>query len=208
MSTQKSTRFRNFACVVYPDSANTSDNWLDIVDNWHVNCLISPLHDKDINPDHNEPKKPHFHLMVCFESVKTCDQVKELFDQIGGVGLEIIQNLRNYARYLCHLDNPDKYQYDPDQVRVFGFDDYRSIIGLPSDKYKMIKEMIEFSSSNNVEYFCDLLEYARLYREDWFRSLCDNSSFVMGQYFKSRDARSRKRAYLSSLENQEECSYE
>lgn len=192
MSEKKSNRFRNFATIIYPDNLNTPSNWIEIIENWHVNAFLSPLHDKDVNPEENEPKKPHFHFMVCFDSLKSCDQVKLLFDQIGGVGFEIIQNCRNYARYLCHLDNPEKFQYSPQNVRVFGCDDYLSIIGLPSDKYRMIDEMLQFCYENGIFYFCDLLMYARENKQDWFRSLCDNSSFVMGQFFRSFNAKIKK----------------
>ena len=45
----KQQRTRNFATVVYPDSA--PDNWLSALEDTHVTSCVSPLHDQDVNPD-------------------------------------------------------------------------------------------------------------------------------------------------------------
>lgn len=52
---RKGTRTRNWATVVYPESA--PKNWREILGEMRVPCFLSPLHDKDINPD-GTPKKP------------------------------------------------------------------------------------------------------------------------------------------------------
>lgn len=175
-------RTRNFATVIYPDSA--PDNWLDIIGELKIPCFISPLHDKDINPD-GENKKPHWHIMLMFEGVKTETQVREVISTFGGVGLEIVNSLRGYARYLCHLDNPEKHQYNVDDVTMYGGADYFNVIGLASDKYKGIREMIDFVKENRILHFADLLEYSSIHRNDWFKLLCDNSAYIMKEYLYS-----------------------
>lgn len=191
MSSKKSTqtRVRNAACVVYPDSA--PKNWVELLRDLHINVFISPLHDKDTNPDGNEPKKPHFHVLLMYESVKTREQIDEVFSSIGGVGFEVVSSLRGYARYLCHLDNPEKYQYQVEDVISIGSEDYQSIIGLPSDKYKICKEMLQWCAENGVVYFSDLVEYSALHREDWFRALADNCTLFISTYFRSLHARQK-----------------
>ena len=72
-------RTRNFATVVYPESA--PENWQDILSEQFVPAFISPLHDKDINPT-GEPKKPHYHVVIMFDSTKTSEQAKEIFDKV------------------------------------------------------------------------------------------------------------------------------
>ena len=64
-----------------------------------------------------KPKKPHYHVMIMYDSVKTIEQAREVLSAIGGVGVEIVNSVRGYARYLCHLDNPEKYQYDKGFVK-------------------------------------------------------------------------------------------
>ena len=77
--------------------------------------MISPLHKDDVNP-YGEVKKPHYHVIVMFDSVKTLEQFAEFADTFGGVGKEKVNSIRGYARYLCHLDNPEKAQYNPYDV--------------------------------------------------------------------------------------------
>ena len=185
MSKEKTStpRTRNFACVVYPESA--PENWREILSNEFIPAFISPLHDNDINPT-GEIKKPHFHVIIMFDSVKTNEQAKEVFNKICGVGCEIVKSIRGYARYLCHLDNPEKAQYNTADVSCLCGADYVSVIGLVIDKYKAVAEMIDFCVFNDIYSYSQLLEYARLERFDWFRCLCDNATVVIKEYLKSR----------------------
>jgi len=177
-------RQRNFATVVYPESA--PENWQEILADQKVPAFISPLHDRDINPT-GEPKKPHYHVVVMFDSVKTIEQALELFKMIGGVQYaEQIQSIRGYARYLCHLDNPEKAQYSTEDVRCIGGADYIATIGLATDKYKAIAEMIDFCEENGIVRYSVLLQICRMEHYDWFRILCDCGTVVMKEYLKSR----------------------
>lgn len=177
------TRVRNFATVVYPESA--PDNWLEILGDEKIPTFVSPLHDKDIDPQ-NQPKKKHYHVMVMFEGKKSIDQVSEIFTSFGGVGVEIVKSVRGYARYLCHMDNPEKAQYDQSEVRCFGGADYPSTVGLAIDRYIAIKEMIAFCDEAGIVSYSDLLEYCSEERFDWFRILCDSGTVVMKEYLKSK----------------------
>lgn len=185
MATQKATdsRTRNFATVVYPESA--PDNWKEILFSHCVPAFISPLHDKDINPT-GEPKKPHYHVMLMFDGKKSIEQVTEIFSSINGVGCEIVKSVRGYARYLCHLDNPEKHQYDVAEVACLA-SDYLGTIGLAIDKYHAIGEMQDFCDRYNIISFYVLTKYARAHRPDWHRILCDCGAIFMREYLNSRD---------------------
>lgn len=176
-------RTRNFATVVYPDSA--PENWQEILSEQFVPAFISPLHDKDKNPT-GEPKKSHWHVMLMFDGVKTIDQAVEIFEKIGGVGCEVVQSQRGYARYLCHMDNPEKEPYNAENVRQLCGADYNGSIGLVTDKYKAIGEMIDYCEENGIVSYSELLMYCRMERFDWFRVLCDNGTFVIKEYLKSK----------------------
>lgn len=181
-------RTRNFATIVYPESA--PDNWLDILRDSCLNIFISPLHDSDINPD-GEIKKPHYHVLVMYDSMKSQKQFLEFAETFGGVGQEKVNSTRGYARYLCHLDNPEKHRYSENDVIVIGATDYLSIISLPTDKYENIREMIDFIKENNISVFSDLLEYCSINNENWFRCLCDNGTYVIKEYLKSATYKSK-----------------
>ena len=176
-------RTRNYATVIYPESAPS--DWQELLVQQFVPSFISPLHDKDTNPT-GEPKKPHYHVLLTFENVKTKEQAENVFRAIGGVGCEVVQSLRGYARYLCHLDNPEKFQYSPEDVISLCGADYTTTIGLVTDKYKAIGEMIDFCRENNIVSYSILLEYSRNEHFDWFRVLCDNGTVVIKEYLKSR----------------------
>lgn len=175
-------RKRNFATVVYPESA--PEDWRAILAGYFVPAFISPLHDKDLNAT-GEPKKAHYHVMLMFDGKKSEEQVKTLLESIGGVGLERVESLRGYARYLCHLDNPEKAQYNPSDVVSLNGSDYSYTIGIVADKYKAVREMIAFCKANEIVSYAELLEYASVEQDTWFRVLCDSGTVVMKEYLKS-----------------------
>lgn len=193
----KDNRYRNFATVIYTDSAPL--DFQSLISSLHIPCFLSPYHDKDFNPD-GEPKKPHYHLLLMFEGKKSISQVQDLLSNISTVPVEIVDSLRGYARYLCHLDNPEKAQYDIELVRSFTGADYNAIIGLATDKYKAVGEMIAFVDEHAISAFSDLLRYASQERYDWFRALCDNSTVVMKEYIRS-ECWKREHGFSTPLPN-------
>lgn len=175
-------RVRSWATVVYPESANS--DWFNILGEQCVPCFVSPLHDCDCNAD-GEVKKAHYHVLFTFDGKKSSLQVQEIVDLIGGVGLEAVNSTRAYARYLCHLDNPEKHQYKVEDVVQFGGADYISLIGVSADKYLAIKQMMKFCRDSGCLSYSQLLEYASEFEIGWFRILCDNGTVVMKEYLKS-----------------------
>lgn len=175
-------RYRNFATIVYPESAPA--DWQSILSSYHVPAFISPLHDKDKLPD-GTAKKPHYHVMIMYEGVKTHDQVSDMIKSIGGVGIEVIGSISGYARYLCHLDDDDKYKYDTESVRCIAGADYYHITSLASDRYKALSDMCQFCKENHITTFASFADYCRENRFDWFRLLTDNCTYYMDKYIKS-----------------------
>ena len=74
-ATTKDGRARNFATVVYPESA--PDGWQELLAEQFVPSFISPLHDQDVNPG-GEPKKEHYHVMLMFEGKKSLEQARSV----------------------------------------------------------------------------------------------------------------------------------
>lgn len=181
--TRGAGRTRNYACVVYPDSA--PENWQNTLAESKVGLFVSPLHDKDINPT-NEPKKPHYHVLAMFDSVKTKDQAAEFFSSFGGVGCEVVNSVRGYARYLTHMDNPEKAQYRLEDVKCYGGADYMHAIGTQADKAKAIREMVAWIEENDIVCFADLFTYASVQRSDWFDCLINSGAYVIKEFIKSR----------------------
>lgn len=179
---RKGKRTRNWAFLVYPESAVTG--WLDLLATMCIACFVSPLHDLDTwtaydeteNPDHKagDPKKAHFHVMLMFSSVKTYEQVMEIVEKLGGTSCIPVEDAKAYARYLCHIGQKDKAQYSKDDVRQFGGADYMEFIEGTGDKVKIIAEMEDFIEEQGIDSYHVLSKYARQNRPDWYRVLVWN----------------------------------
>lgn len=177
-----SGRTRNWATVIYQDSA--PDNWEDILREEKVQAVASPSHDQDTNPT-GEPKKAHRHIIVRFDAVKTKEQAEEVFAKIGGVGCEKVKDLRQYCRYLCHLDNPEKAQYKPGDVITFGGFDYYEIIISAADENDMLREITFFVTDHHVTNFAQFQRWNAENRPDWFRLIAKSASYYVAQLIKS-----------------------
>ena len=176
-------RNRNFATIVYPDSA--PEDWETILSLEHVPAFVSPLHDADVNND-GVIKKSHYHVLIMFSALHTYSQAQEIFEKIGGVGCESVRDARAYSRYLCHLDELDKVHYSLSEVRSFGGADYQSVINLATDKYIIVNDILNYCSDNNVYNYADLVDYCRRENAEWFRCLVDSCTYVVKEYLKSK----------------------
>lgn len=116
---EKNVKKRNWAFVVYPESA--PENWIQLLQDTGLQCAISPLHDKDVNAT-GEPKKPHWHVIVCYSGPTSYNVVKGLTDAFNAPIPQPLEQVKGYYRYLTHMDNPEKAQYDPQYIlTVNGF---------------------------------------------------------------------------------------
>ena len=195
----KDTRTRNWTIVVYPDSA--PDNWRALLDDFHLEWIESPLHDKDINAS-GEPKKAHWHILLMFGGVKTFEQVSELIEPLNCPIPNKVHNAKALVRYMAHLDNPDKAQYNIQEIVGHGGVDIAEMLRpSSSERYSCIKEMKIFIQENDITEYEDLFDYASEFRfDDWFPLLCDSSTFVIDKYIKSRRHRKQKSVDYSTGE--------
>lgn len=139
-------------------------------------ALISPEHCEDVNQVQREDgsvgyekKKPHRHVILIWEGPTTYDAAKMVVDMIGGVGCLPAITFRGAARYHCHLDNPEKAQYNPaDEIVIGGFD-YQEIISSASDDEIALSELYDFLDEHLIFSFRQFNRYCRQFRRDWFR---------------------------------------
>lgn len=185
MGKQKTTdnRSRNFASIGYTESLEP--DWMEVLNDYHIPAIISPLHDKDVHKS-GELKKPHYHVMLLFSGKKSPEQVKPLFEGLGFVGMEIIQDGPAMARYFCHLDNPEKYPYNVMDVKTLGGIDYFAFISKQSDRYAIIGEMLDFIEVNQVESFSQFLYWCSHNEPQWFRALADSCAYIIREHIKSK----------------------
>ena len=179
---RKDGRVRNWAFVLYPESA--PEDWRDILSGALVPGYVSPLHDADTNAD-GEPKKAHHHVMLLFTGKKSFEQVKEITDKLNAPRPEPCKDIRAYARYLCHLDNPEKAQYSPADVMNLGGADYMERIKSAADTDTALDEMMDWCLEQGCTSFFALSNYARKHRKDWFRVLNSQRTVFLVAWLKS-----------------------
>lgn len=175
---RKDERSRNWVIVFYPESA--PENYEEIIRDWHVKAFLSPLHQSDINAD-GEAKKPHFHLLLMFSGNKSVEQIQELSDQLSGVKVLqydcAVRDCKAVARYLIHLDNPEKFQYDRTTVKSFGGIDYLEYIETSSDVYQMMSDITDFIVDSRLFMLDMLMVYCNRYHKDWARVIMSHTIF-------------------------------
>ena len=162
---KKDERTRNWTMVVYPESA--PKNWREILDNLHVPYLVSPLHDKDLNPD-GKVKKPHWHVVLVFENMKAYHQIKELADKLNAPIPQKVESLRGMVRYLAHTDNPEKYQYNREDIENHGVDDINKYFETTASLRAMTIALTKYVITEQITSYAELIIYAMKKGDDWF----------------------------------------
>lgn len=148
---------RYWAFVVYPESA--PENWKEILQQTGLSICVSPLHDKDINPT-GEPKKAHYHIILCYSGPTTFKCVKAITDSLNQPIPIALEQVRGYFRYLTHKDNPEKYQYNEKDITTindFDIDNYNDL-SVSQIKTIMI-DIQKIIRDNDILEYCDLLDF-------------------------------------------------
>lgn len=179
----KDGRTRTWALILYPDSV--PDNWKEIIADEMVPAFVSPLHDKDVNAD-GTAKKPHWHVLLMYSGKKSRKQMEELAGKLNAPRPQPVSDKRGYARYLCHVDNPEKYQYSRDDILSFSGADYLTYLEGASDIDTAVGEMMDWLDEQGIYSFAALSRYARRNKPDWFRVLTSSRSYFLSQYCKSK----------------------
>lgn len=184
MSTsKKNLRNRNYATIVYPDSAPS--NWVEILRDMHIPALISPIHNQDVAPD-GSLKKEHFHVLIMYTSLKSRQQAQECFQLIGGVGIESVDSLPHYARYLIHLEDSDKAQYNAADVIAVSGADYAAVAHLSDDTTSVMRDIFAYISNNQLTSFAHFIDICAANNDIWFRTLIShNYCNIIINYMKS-----------------------
>ena len=180
MSNGNTERTKNYACIIYPDSA--PKNYIEILEMTHVPILISPIHDKDVQEDGTQ-KKPHYHILAMYDGQKTEKQAREIFDLVNGVGLEKVVSKKGYIRYLIHADSTTKAKYKMEDIVALSGASIELSEGI-KDKYDIISELLDYAVKNGIIGYATLLLQIKNINKDWFVVACDHS-YTISQFLKS-----------------------
>lgn len=144
-------RYRNFNILLYEDSEsyNFEDVLFDLKGSFKNYAYIKH------QPEETE-KKAHYHFILCLDNTRT---IKSIANRVGVPfnHMQPIRSLRASCRYLIHIDNDDKIQYDLTDVKVskafsrrfFGaFDDLKTEQDIIDDIYNFI-DCISYDNFHN-----------------------------------------------------------
>ena len=151
-----------------------------------ISFAVSPLHDLDISDENTGVlKKAHYHIMLCFDSMKAFSQVEAITKKLNCPIPQPVNSYKGTIRYMVHKDDANKHQYNINDIYVYGDIDIVTPFQTATSRYDAIKEMLNYVKENNITEFQDLMDYAMVEQEEWFRYLCDNSAYIVQEYIKS-----------------------
>lgn len=181
---------RHFWFVVYPSESyvktyhpdctyNGSSGWGTAPDDWTERLRetglafnVSPLHDRDVNPD-NTPKKPHWHVIVSWGNSTTYRSAKALCEMLACPQPKLLRNVTGAYRYHRHLDNPEKFQYGETSTSFNGW-----TVPLDSNEVSRIKkELKELVFVEDIQEYAELLIVCDAKGEEYFDVACNNTFY-------------------------------
>lgn len=176
-----------FDFLVYPGSA--PEDWRKTLKASHAPFVISPLHSPD-----EEQSKPHYHVIykhgnpIMYGTALSFLKPIVIDTGIAANGhVEITFHPRGYMRYLIHLDDLDKQQFDG------GRSECTIINGFPLDMTRELsKEQLREIRKRIFDYIqrFEIVEYSTLIDELWIDDdMLDyacNHTIMFNSYLTSR----------------------
>src|SRR5699024_12457516 len=97
------------------------------------------------------------YVLFMFDGVKSYNQVRSSADSVNAAIPQIVGSAKCLTRYMLHLDNPDKAQYDSSDLQAFNGADITELLKRSSaDRYSMIADMLQFIDDNQIMEFEDI----------------------------------------------------
>lgn len=176
--------FRNWTSILYPESC--VQHWREILDDLHIMYAVSPLHEFDVDPD-GELKKAHWHIVFIFDGKKSYQQMLEICHMIGAINPQNVLNLRTIMRYLVHLDNPEKHQYNITDIEYHNGLSADDCFKLSStDKHKIVMDVLHYIDENDINEYWDLLWKVESDHPEWMDVLLEGYTMILTNAINSR----------------------
>jgi len=213
-------RGRNFNFIVYPDDA-VSD-WVQKLDDTHMKWIEGPLHDRDTwtiedeqeNPEHKagEVKKAHKHNMLICDGIKSLEQVTNILKSIFGESETgsikgclfpaLAADRSASVRYMAHMDNPTKAQYDvADIIGHNGVDPNEIIKFSMSETLEKMVAMEQFIEDNHITSPHVFAQRIRDEHRDWYQIYVTKNTYYFNAILKSHaEAKKEAQALQEALE--------
>lgn len=180
------TKSKYFCTVLYPDSTTyDTDNVIKALAEEHFTFAVSPIHDRDVD-DNGSPKKVHYHLLLSYSSATTLNNIRGWFEVCGMTesdlhAVRVCASGVGYYRYLTHKDNPEKAQYNDNDIRVFNdFDNiFKKFANTEIDKIDNLVRLFQIVDKLNTISFHSLLQYLMINERDLFKMITSSSALAI-----------------------------
>lgn len=180
----KNVKKRNWAFVLYPESA--PENWREELQKTGLQCAISPLHDRDMNPD-NTPKKAHYHVILTYSGPTSYNVVKALTDGFNQPIPQALEQVRGYYRYLTHKDNPEKAQYDEREIKTINGFNIADFSELTRSEVTQIKKSLQkLIREYGITEYAELMDYLQDEEMNVEYEVASNNTYFFDKYIASK----------------------
>lgn len=180
------TKSKYFCAILYPDSSTyDAVNVIKALAKEHLTFAVSPIHDKDVEED-GSPKKRHYHLLLAYSSATTLNNIYRWFSACGLPesdlhSVRVCASGVGYYRYLTHKDNPEKAQYNDNDIRIFNDPGelFKKFSKTASDKINDLVRIFQIVDELNTISFHSLIQYLMLNERDLFKMLTSSSALAI-----------------------------
>lgn len=181
---QKNVKKRNWAFIVYPESA--PEDWKEALAQTGLQCAISPLHDKDVDPT-GSPKKAHYHVIACYSGPTSFNVVKSLTDSLNAPIPQALEQVRGYYRYLTHKDNPEKFQYNELDIKTINGFNIADFSELSKSEVTAIKKRLQcLIRELDILEYSDFMDYLSDNEMNVEYDVASNNTYFFEKYISSK----------------------
>ena len=213
---QDNLKGRHFWYVVYPESA--PEDWVEQLQQTGLPFCVSPLHNKDKNPD-NSDKKPHYHVIISWGNTTTYKSARTLAENMLNCPRpQLLRNCTGAYRYHQHKDNPEKYQYTETSKTYNGWErplDSTEVAEIKKEIHTLIyvEDIQEYGELLTVciglgpEYF-DVASNNTFYCEKLCSSYRHNPIRALKRFYNTLDEGETKEQIKQKIDELTRCEYE
>lgn len=220
------TRARAWTGVAYPpegceDLTEWREGLLERLRGAGLDWLVSPIHDRDKTAT-GEDKKPHCHIVAIWDNPTSPKVAYDTLVDAGAVvpaivgddgkdnpGLFIktckVKSLPHMARYLVHMDDPNKTRYDEAGVSSIGGVDYVALALSGADEDEILDALFDEIDTHCLTTYPQVVRYIKVAHPSWkslvYRKFTRQiGEYVRGVRYEMRDAWEQERRAVERRE--------
>ena len=135
-----------------------------------------------------------YHVVLCFNGPTTYKRVEEITNYLNATIPKRVMSLIGVIRYLTHKDNPEKAQYNEEEIMTINGLDLNEIDGMTTTMIESMKRaIIDLIRNLEMYEYATLIEYLRDNDMQDMLKVASNNTMFINSYLKSRKGRIKER---------------